>query len=60
MPYPKNYSGNCSSNCGRPATRWVDYEKFGEKRFASFPYCDVCGTSYRGAGVTTRPLKRLS
>lgn len=61
MPYPKNYTGNCSSGCGKPATRWIDIERFGERKFVSWPYCDDHGNwllASPDGSVTTRPLER--
>jgi hypothetical protein len=58
VPYPKNYAGNCCSGCGNPATRWIDIERFGDKRFVSWPYCkDHGGWLLKSEGVSTRPLK---
>ncbi|MGV9693418.1 Lsr2 family DNA-binding protein [Streptomyces sp. NPDC003444] len=57
MPYPKNYAGNCMTNCGAKATRWVDIERYGDKRFVSWPHCYDCAARRVGEeGVTTRPL----
>lgn len=59
MPYPKNYRGNCSGGCGKPATRWLDIERFGDKRYVSWPYCDEDGELLlKDEGVTTRPLRK--
>jgi hypothetical protein len=59
MPYPKDYSGNCMTNCGRPATLWVDIERYGDKRFVSWPHCDEHAERWEeDENVTTRPLKR--
>ncbi|QJS09113.1 hypothetical protein HKX69_05935 [Streptomyces argyrophyllae] len=61
MPYPKDYKGNCSAYCGKPATRWIDIERFGRKRFVSWPYCDDHGDELLqdpSGDVTTRPLDK--
>lgn len=47
------------TNCGRPATLWLDFEKYGDKRFVSWPHCEECAKSWLDdEGVTSRPLKR--
>ncbi|MFE5542751.1 hypothetical protein ACFQ71_02915 [Streptomyces sp. NPDC056534] len=59
MPYPKNYQGNCMTNCGSPATRWVDIERYGQKRFVSWPHCEAHAADWEGdVGVTIRILER--
>ncbi|UQI44612.1 hypothetical protein M1P56_09765 [Streptomyces sp. HU2014] len=30
-------------NCGRPATRWIDMERYGIRRWLSTAYCDGHG-----------------
>ncbi|MGW5532223.1 hypothetical protein [Streptomyces xanthochromogenes] len=47
-------------NCGAPATRWMDFERYGIRRWISTAYCDDHGQwelEREDPTVTTRERK---
>lgn len=61
MPYPNNFQGGCSNNCGREATHWVGIERFGEPFFARYPHCEPCAdelVSNPAMDATSKPILR--
>ncbi|MEU1353902.1 hypothetical protein ABZ410_08350 [Streptomyces cinnamoneus] len=45
--------------CGEPATWWEDWERYGDPRFCSWPYCDEHAKPDEDDPATTwRPVRR--
>ncbi|QKW48179.1 hypothetical protein [Streptomyces buecherae] len=46
-------------NCGLPATRWIDMERYGIRRWLSTAYCDHHGDSQPESSDHTHRERRI-
>ncbi len=60
MPYPNNYSGKCSTNCGREAVVWTGIERYGDVWHSRYPHCEACAEKWTNdpyLKTRTKPLR---